>query len=122
MEIKEALILLVNAIIIYFVCFAVMGLSMATLPIDTALVAHAVAAPFVSAIFSYIYYKKFNYSSPLITAIVIVATVILLDFFLTATIILQDYAMFYSLIGTWIPFALIFIAALIVGIYLNRGE
>lgn len=122
MEIKEALILLVNAIIIYFVCFAVMGLSMATLPIDEALVAHAVAAPFVSAIFSYIYYKKFNYSSPLITAIVIVATVILLDFFLTATIILQDYAMFYSLIGTWIPFALIFIAALIVGIYLNRGE
>ncbi len=122
MEIKEALILLVNAIIIYFVCFAVMGLSMATLPIDAALVAHAVAAPFVSAIFSYIYYKKFNYTSPLITAIVIVATVILLDFFLTATIILQDYAMFYSLIGTWIPFALIFIAALIVGIYLNRGE
>jgi len=122
MEIKEALILLVNAIIIYFVCFAVMGLSMATLPIDTALVAHAIAAPFVSAIFSYIYYKKFNYTSPLITAIVIVATVILLDFFLTATIILQDYAMFYSLIGTWIPFALIFIAALIVGIYLNRGE
>jgi len=122
MEIKEALILLVNAIIIYFVCFAVMGLSMAALPIDTALVAHAVAAPFVSAIFSYIYYKKFNYTSPLITAIVIVATVILLDFFLTATIILQDYAMFYSLIGTWIPFALIFIAALIVGIYLNRSE
>jgi len=122
MEIKEALILLVNAIIIYFVCFAVMGLSMAALPIDTALVAHAVAAPFVSAIFSYIYYKKFNYTSPLITAIVIVATVILLDFFLTATIILQDYAMFYSFIGTWIPFALIFIAALIVGIYLNRSE
>jgi multidrug transporter EmrE-like cation transporter len=117
---KESLILLVHAIIIYFVCFAVMGASMATLTVDTALVVHAAAAPFVSAIFSYIYFKKFNYSSPLITAIVIMATVILLDFFLTATIILQDYAMFYSLIGTWIPFALIFTAALIVGIYVNR--
>ncbi|MFW9787275.1 MAG: hypothetical protein ACFFE2_09180 [Candidatus Thorarchaeota archaeon] len=121
MNTKEALTLLVHAIIIYFVCFAVMGISMATLEdIDSALVVHAAAAPFVSAIFSYIYYKKFNYSSPIITALVIVATVILLDFVLTATIILQDYSMFYSPIGTWIPFALIFIAALIVGMYLNR--
>jgi hypothetical protein len=97
-----------------------MGASMATLPIDTALVVHAAAAPFVSAIFSFIYFKKYNFTSPLLTAVVIVATVILLDFFLTATIILQDYAMFYSLIGTWIPFALIFTSALIVGIYLNK--
>ncbi len=118
---KQSLILLVHAIIIYFVCFAVMGVSMATLPIDDALLVHAAAAPFVSAIFSYVYYRKFNYSSPLLTAIVIVATVILLDFFLTATIILQDYAMFYSPIGTWIPFALIFTAALIVGIYMSRN-
>ena len=120
MNTKESLILLVHAIIIYFVCFAVMGVSMATLSIYMALLAHAAAAPFVSAIFSYIYYKKFNHSSPIITALVFVATVILLDFFLTATIILQDYAMFYSMIGTWIPFALIFLAALIVGIHLNR--
>ena len=117
---KESLILMVHAIVIYFVCFAVMGISMATLDIDSALVAHAAAAPFVSAIFSYIYYKKFNYSSPILTAAVIVVTVILLDFFLTATIIPQDYAMFYSPIGTWIPFALIFTAALIVGMYLKK--
>ncbi|MFX1605050.1 MAG: hypothetical protein ACFFDD_04020 [Promethearchaeota archaeon] len=120
MKTKEFLTLLVNAIIIYFVCFAVMGVSMMTLDIDTALVVHAAAAPFVSALFSSIYYKKFNYSSPLITAIVIVATVIALDFFLTATIILQDYAMFYSFIGTWIPFALIFTGALITGVYVNK--
>jgi multidrug transporter EmrE-like cation transporter len=119
-DIKESLILLVHAIIIYFVCFAVMGVSMAAVPIDTALVVHAAAAPFVSAIFSFIYFKKFNYTNPLITATVIMATVILLDFFLTATIILQDYAMFYSLIGTWIPFALIFTGALLVGYYVNR--
>ena len=120
MNAKESLILLIHAIVIYFVCFAVMSISMATLDIDSALIAHAAAAPFVSAIFSYIYYKRFNYSSPIVTAVVIVATVIALDFFLTATIILQDYAMFYSLIGTWIPFALIFTAALLVGIYVNK--
>ncbi|MHA1933690.1 MAG: hypothetical protein ACW97A_00290 [Candidatus Thorarchaeota archaeon] len=120
MDFKESLILIVHAIIVYFVCFAVMGVSMATLPIDSALVAHAAAAPFVSAIFSFIYYKKFNYTSPLLTAIVIMVTVILLDFFLTATIILQDYAMFYSPIGTWIPFALIFTGALLVGFYVNK--
>lgn len=122
MELRESLILVIHAIIIYLVCFAVMGASMATLDVDTALLVHAAAAPFVSAAFSYIYYRKFNYSSPLITAIVIVITVILLDFFLTATIILQDYAMFYSPIGTWIPFALIFSAALIVGMYLDKDR
>ncbi|MFW9909494.1 MAG: hypothetical protein ACFFEF_13040 [Candidatus Thorarchaeota archaeon] len=122
MELRESLILVIHAIIIYLVCFAVMGASMATLDVDTALLVHAAAAPFVSAAFSYIYYRKFNYSSPLITAIVIVITVILLDFFLTATIILQDYAMFYSPIGTWIPFALIFSAALIVGMYLDKNR
>ncbi|MHA1950158.1 MAG: hypothetical protein ACW987_09815 [Candidatus Thorarchaeota archaeon] len=122
METKETLILLVHGIIIYFVCFAVMGVSMATLTIDSALLAHAAAAPFVSAIFSYIYFKKFNYTSPLVTAFVFMVTVIIMDFVLTATIILQDYAMFYSLIGTWIPFALIFTAALLVGIYLNRAQ
>lgn len=95
---------------------------MTALDIDSALIAHAVAAPFVSAAFSSIYYKKFNYTSPLVTATVIVATVILLDFFLTATIILGDYSMFYSPIGTWIPFALIFSAAFIVGYYLNREQ
>ncbi|MFW9894070.1 MAG: hypothetical protein ACFFFO_17835 [Candidatus Thorarchaeota archaeon] len=120
MNVRETVVLLVHAIIIYFVCFAVMGISMATMDIDTALIVHAAAAPFVSAIFSYIYYKKFNYTSPIITALVIVATVILLDFFLTATIILQDYSMFYSAIGTWIPFGLIFTGALIVGFYVNK--
>ncbi|UCH05115.1 MAG: hypothetical protein JSW05_02845 [Candidatus Thorarchaeota archaeon] len=122
MDVKESLILIVHAITIYFVCFAVMGAGMSMLPIDTALIVHAAAAPFVSAIFSFIYYKRFDYSSPLLTATVIVSTVILLDFFLTATIILRDYAMFYSPIGTWIPFALIFSGAFLVGYYLKREK
>lgn len=122
MDPKESMILLVHAIVIYFVCFAVMGASMATLDESTALVVHAAAAPFVSAAFSFIYYKKFNHTSPIVTALVIVATVILLDFFLTATIILQSYEMFYSPIGTWIPFALIFTAAFLVGYYLDRSQ
>ncbi|MFW9846564.1 MAG: hypothetical protein ACFFD6_07445 [Candidatus Thorarchaeota archaeon] len=122
MNLRESLVLIVHAIVIYFVCFAVMGIAMATMDIDTALLVHAAAAPFVSAIFSYIYYKKFNYTSPIVTAAVVVATVIFLDFFLTATIILSDYSMFYSPIGTWIPFALIFTAAYVVGFYLNRNQ
>jgi multidrug transporter EmrE-like cation transporter len=122
MDFRESLILIAHSIVIYFVCFAVMGAAMATLPIDTALLVHAAAAPFVSAIFSYIYYKKFNYTSPLLTATVMMVTVILLDFFLTATIILGDYSMFYSLIGTWIPFALIFCAAFLVGYYLDKEQ
>ncbi len=124
MDARESLILIAHAVIIYFVCFAVMGISMAvfTEDIDPALITHAAAAPFVSAAFSFIYFKRFNYTSPLLTALVIMITVILLDFFLTATIILQDYAMFYSPIGTWIPFALIFTGAFLVGYYVNREQ
>ncbi|MFW9800019.1 MAG: hypothetical protein ACFFD9_06265 [Candidatus Thorarchaeota archaeon] len=124
MNARESLILIALAVVIYFVCFAVMGISMAVFAedIDLALITHAAAAPFVSAAFSFIYFKRFNYTSPPLTALVIVVTVILLDFFLTATIILQDYAMFYSPIGTWIPFALIFTGAFLVGYYVNRKQ
>jgi hypothetical protein len=48
--------------------------------------------------------------------------VILLDLLVVATFIERDYAMFGSLLGTWIPFLLIFTSTYLVGAYLMRKK
>ncbi len=45
------------------------------------------------------------------------SVVILLDFFVVATFIERSYAMFATPPGTWIPFALIFAATYLAGLY-----
>jgi hypothetical protein len=75
--------------------------------LDNALIIPAVGAPFVFALVSFIYFKKLNYTTSLISAISFVAIIMLMDFFIAA-LINQSFDMFLSHIGTWIPFALIF--------------
>ncbi|MHA2092480.1 MAG: hypothetical protein ACW98K_16655, partial [Candidatus Kariarchaeaceae archaeon] len=54
------------------------------------------------------------------TAIGFTAFVILMDFFIVAPIFEQSYEMFYSLLGTWIPFLLIFTSSYLTGTYQSR--
>ena len=42
--------------------------------------------------------------------------------FLVALVIIQSLAMFASVLGTWIPFALIFASTYLTGWYLQRGH
>jgi hypothetical protein len=72
--------------------------------LDSALIIHAIGAPFVFILVSFIYFKKFNYTEPLITALSFVIIVILTDFFIVSLLINQNFDMFLSPIGTWIPF------------------
>jgi hypothetical protein len=57
---------------------------------------------------------------PLKTAIIYVLLVIVLDFVVVATFIEKSYAMFSSILGTRIPFALIFGSTYLVGTYVTR--
>jgi hypothetical protein len=66
------------------------------------------------------YFRRFNYTTPLQTAFIFVSFVILVDFFIVALVINQSLEMFTSLLGTWIPFALIFISTYLMG--LNTGN
>ncbi len=45
-----------------------------------------------------------------------------MDFLLVALVILRSLAMFASLLGTWIPFALIFTATYLTGLYRSRAR
>lgn len=69
---------------------------------------------------SLIYFKRFHYTTPFQTAIIFVGFVIVMDFFVVALLITRSLEMFASLLGTWIPFALIFTSTYVTGVSLGR--
>ncbi len=89
-----------------------MGIGMATTSIENALVIHAVGAPIFFTIVSLIYFKKFNHTTPLLTAFI----------FVVALFINKSLDMFASLLGTWIPFTLIFISTYLTGLYTTKSS
>jgi hypothetical protein len=103
-------LLLAHAFIGWTLCAAAMGISMSLMSEKNALIAHAIAAPVIFAAVSFVYFNKFNYTSPLRTAFVFVLFAIAMDFFVVALLVLKSLEMFTSPLGTWIPFALIFLS------------
>lgn len=119
---SEVIVILFHAFIGWFLCGATMGIGQATTTIDNALIIHAVAAPIILFLISAVYFTKFNYTSPLLTAVIFVSFIILMDFFLVSMIILQNFEMFYSLMGTWIPFGLMFLSIWITGNWIYKKK
>jgi hypothetical protein len=115
MKIKQIMILLFFAFIGWAICTATMVIGTAITTIDNALILHAIIGPIGFIILSIIYFKKFKYTTPLQTATVFISFVILVDFFLVALIINKSLEMFTNLLGTWIPFTLIFISTYLTG-------
>jgi hypothetical protein len=122
MKIKRIITVLVHAFIGWALCAATMGIGMATTSLRNALIIHAIGAPIFFTILSLIYFKKFNYTTPLQTAIIFVAFVIAVDFFVVGLLINKSLGMFTSLLGTWIPFALIFISTYLTGLFSLKGS
>ncbi len=115
LSVKQWLVILGHAFVLWALCGAIMFIGMSIWPVDTTLIVHAVGAPIIASVISLIYFKSFNYTSPLSTAIVFVGFVILVDFFLVAMVINKSFEMFESFIGTWLSFILIFFATYITG-------
>lgn len=116
MNFRKPVTILIHAFVGWALCFATMGIGMATTSLENALVIHAIGAPIFFAIVSLIYFKRFNYTTPLQTAIIFVGFVITVDFFVVALLINKSLDMFASLLGTWIPFALIFTSTYLTGL------
>lgn len=95
---------------------------MATTTINNALIIHAIGAPIFFTAVSLSYFKKYNYTSPVKTGMIFVGFVIFMDFFLVSLIVMKSFEMFASLLGTWIPFALIFTSTYVTGSLINRGS
>ena len=84
------------------------------------LIAHAIAAPIIFAAASLCISTGHPTKTPLQTAIIYVSLVIVLDLVVVATLVEKSYALFASTLGAWIPFALIFGATYLVGVYTKR--
>lgn len=117
---EKPLITLAHAFVGWVLCAATIGIGMAVTSEKNALIIHAIAAPLFFAAISLVYFRKFNYTAPLHTAIVFVCYVAFMDVFLVALLILGSFEMFASILGTWIPFALIFLSTYLTGLYALR--
>lgn len=120
MKIRELVTILAHAFVGWALCGATMEIGMAVTSVKNAITIHVIAAPIIFLIISLIYFKKFNYTAPLQTAIAFVGFVIFMDFFVVALLIEKSFEMFASLLGTWIPFALMFISTYLTGLYATK--
>ena len=86
---------------------------------DNTLIIHAIAVPVIAAAVSTIYYRRFGYTSPLRTATIFTAIAIFLDASVIAPFVEKSPAMFINgmkaVLGTWLPFALIFASTYVTG-------
>ena len=108
-------IITIHGIVGWALCGAVMGLGMAFTSLSTALIVHLVAAPVFFSGVSWVYFRWFGFTSPFVTATAFVAIVIFLDIFVVALLIERSFAMFRSVMGTWLVFLLIFLATYLTG-------
>jgi hypothetical protein len=123
MRIREFVTVLIHAFVGWALCAATMGIGMATTSIDRALIIHAIGAPIFFTLVSRVYFRKCDCTSPLQTALLFVAFVIAMDFFVVALLINKSLDMFGSVLGTWIPFVLIFTSTYLTGLYsLGRSK
>ncbi len=114
------LVVLIYAFMGWTLCGVVMFIGTAVTTEFIALIIHAVAAPIIFAVVSSFYFKKYDLTTPLETAALFVAFVVLLDFVIVALLINKSLAMFGNVLGTWIPFILIFISTYYTGRKLEK--
>ncbi len=118
---KKIIIIFVIAVIGWGLCGAIMGIGMQVMSMDTTLIAHAIGAPIIFSLLSILYFRKFGFTTPLQTAIIFLAIVVFLDFFVVALFVEKSFEMFASPLGTWTPFALIFLSTYLTGLF-TRGQ
>jgi hypothetical protein len=115
MTFKKILIILAHAFIGWTLCAATIGIGTAVTTLDNTLIIHAIAAPIFFGGISLIYFRKFNYTTPLQTASFFLVFVVAMDFFVVAILINRSFEMFDNLLGTWLPFMLIFASSYLMG-------
>jgi len=115
MNVKKLLILLAHAFTGWGLCGAIVGIGRNVTSMQVTLIVHAVGAPVIFVVISLIYYKWFHDTTALQTAAAFVLFVIFMDVFVVALLIEKSFEMFSSILGTWLPFVLIFAAVYITG-------
>ena len=103
------------------VLFFLAGAFFAPLPIMALGLFVAILQAFVFFLLSIIYFRKFNYTGPIASAVMFISFVIFMDVFVVALLILKNTDMFKSVLGTWLPFTLIFVVTIFTGRVIRKG-
>jgi hypothetical protein len=103
------------ALVGWGLCAVTMGVGMAVVGLKVALVVHAAAAPVIFAAISLVCFKRLAYTTPLTTAAVFLAVVVIMDVGVVSMLVQRSFEMFTSFLGTWLPFMLIFASTYLVG-------
>jgi hypothetical protein len=112
---KAVAIIAAHAVVLWMLCGAIVMVGRQLWTMETTLIVHAVGAPIIAVVISLIYFTYFAYTTPLQTATIFMLSAISLDAIIVATFVEKSFEMFTSPIGTWIPFALIFLATYATG-------
>ena len=110
------------ALLGWVLCAATMRIGISTVPVSEALVIHALAAPIFFVLISVFYFQRFAYTTPLQTAFIFVSVVMFMDFAVVGLLVNGSLKLFANLLGTWIPFILIFSATHITGLLVTSGR
>jgi hypothetical protein len=112
----QAIVIIIHALVGWGLCGATIAVGRKLTTLHNALVVHAIAAPMIFVVVSGVYFQWFGGTKPSVTAATFVAVVIFLDVFVIALLVEKSFEMFHSLLGTWMPFALIFLATWLTGV------
>jgi hypothetical protein len=96
------------------ICGATIGIGRQLLPMNVTLIVHAAVAPLAFGFLTWRYFRRFPKSSPGATALAMLGIVIGLDALVVAPFLEGSYEMFRSVMGTWVPFALILVSSYLV--------
>jgi peptidoglycan biosynthesis protein MviN/MurJ (putative lipid II flippase) len=117
MNIKKIAVLFAHGLVGWAACGAIIGIFRSITSMENTLIIHAIGVPVIFGLLSLLYFSKFNYTTPMQTAVFFFSFAILMDVFVIAIFVEKSFAMFASILGTWIPFALIFLSTYLVGSY-----
>lgn len=114
--------LLAHGVVGWAACGALMGALLATVSEQSAIFGHAVGAPIIFAVVTAHLFLRSGGRRPILVAGTFTAVVIALDALIVAWLIQGSFRMFSSALGTWVPFALIFVSAFATGSLLWGGR
>jgi hypothetical protein len=102
-------------------CGLTMSVGMKLTTLEAALILHAFAAPIFFAGLSLIYFHRSGSCSPLRAAVAFLGVVVVMDVLVVALFIERSFKMFDSILGTWLPFLLIFVSTWWTGLVVRRS-
>jgi hypothetical protein len=120
MTIGRIAVLSLHGLVGWALCGSIIAIGRSLTSMQNTLIIHAIGVPIIFFAISLVYFRFFNYSTPLVTAAFFTVFAIAMDVFVVALLVEKSFAMFASLIGTWIPFALIFISSYATGRWTTR--